>query len=56
MEELDNLGPLAVPALRYATMACNDGFSYNDDAQIEISGQDEIFHHRDANTLHRVSA
>ncbi|MDH3643586.1 MAG: heme-binding beta-barrel domain-containing protein [Gammaproteobacteria bacterium] len=33
----------------------NDSFSYDQDTQIEIKGKDELFHHRDANTLRRVS-
>jgi len=32
-----------------------DSFSYEEDTQLEIKGQPEIFHHRDRNTLQRVS-
>ncbi len=32
-----------------------DSFSYEEDTQLEIKGQPEIFHHRDRNTLRRVS-
>ena len=30
-------------------------FSYDEDTVLQIKGQDELFHHRDSNTLHRVS-
>jgi len=30
-------------------------FSYNEDTQLQIQGQDGIFHHTDANTLTRVT-
>ena len=32
-----------------------NSFSYDEDTQIQIKGQSALFHHRDANTLHRVS-
>jgi hypothetical protein len=32
----------------------NDTFSYAEDTVLEIKGQSELFHHRDANTLRRV--
>ncbi len=38
------------------TVHDRDSFSYDEDTHIEIRDQAEIFHHRDANTLHRVSA
>jgi hypothetical protein len=31
-----------------------DSFSYDEDTVIQIKGQDELFHHRDKNTLRRV--
>lgn len=34
----------------------DDSFSYDEDTQIEIKGQAELFHHRDANTLRRVAS
>jgi hypothetical protein len=37
------------------TVHDNDSFSYDQDTQIVVKGQDELFHHRDANTLRRVS-
>jgi hypothetical protein len=30
-------------------------FSYDEDTVLQIKGQDELFHHRDSNTLRRVS-
>lgn len=33
----------------------DDAFSYEEDTQLEIAGRDGIFHHTDANTLHRVA-
>jgi len=32
----------------------NDRFSYEEDTQMRVRGQDEIFHHTDRNTLTRV--
>lgn len=32
-----------------------DSFSYKEDTQIKIKGQDNIFHHTDANSLQRIS-
>ena len=37
------------------TVHDKDSFSYNEDTVLQIKGQDELFHHRDSNTLHRVS-
>ena len=31
-----------------------DSFSYDEDTVLQIKGQDELFHHRDKNTLRRV--
>ena len=31
-----------------------DSFSYDEDTVLQIKGQDELFHHRDKNTLQRV--
>ena len=31
-----------------------DSFSYESDTQLKLKGQDDIFHHTDANTLTRV--
>ena len=33
----------------------DDSFSYAEDTVLQIKGQDEPFHHKDSNTLHRVS-
>jgi len=33
----------------------NDSFSYAEDTVMQIKGQDEPFHHRDKNTLRRIS-
>jgi hypothetical protein len=33
----------------------DNSFSYDEDTVIQIKGQDELFHHRDKNTLTRVS-
>jgi hypothetical protein len=33
-----------------------DTFSYDEDTQIRIKGQDQIFHHRDKNTLKRAKS
>jgi len=39
------------------TVTIHDGgrFSYDEDTQIKIEGQDEIFHHTDRNTLTKVT-
>ena len=36
------------------TIHDTDSFSYDEDTQIQIRGQNELFHHRDANRLSRV--
>jgi len=44
--------------LRYdltVTVNSDGSFSYEQDTQILIKGQSEVFHHIDKNTLHRVS-
>jgi hypothetical protein len=33
-----------------------DTFSYADDTQLKLRGRDELFHHVDKNTLHRVTS
>lgn len=33
-----------------------DTFAYDEDTQIRITGQDQLFHHRDKNTLKRVKS
>ena len=33
----------------------DDSFSYEEDTVLQIKGQDELFHHRDSNTLQRVA-
>jgi len=37
------------------TIHDQDSFSYDEDTVLQIKGQDELFHHRDSNTLQRVS-
>ena len=37
------------------TIHDKDSFSYDEDTVLQIKGQDELFHHRDSNTLQRVS-
>lgn len=32
----------------------DNAFSYSEDSQIKIKGREEIFHHTEKNTLHRV--
>jgi hypothetical protein len=36
------------------TVHNSERFSYDQDTQLAINSQEQIFHHRDANTLHRV--
>lgn len=36
------------------TVHSANSFSYDEDTQLKILGQSNIFHHRDKNTLHRV--
>jgi len=37
------------------TYSDSDSFSYEEDTQLKIKGQDRIFHHTDKNTLKRIS-
>jgi hypothetical protein len=38
------------------TIHDEDTFSYEEDTQLRIKGQDQLFHHRDKNTLKRVKS
>jgi hypothetical protein len=40
--------------LRISIAADGMSFTYDEDTQLRIKGQAEIFHHRDSNTLKRV--
>jgi hypothetical protein len=37
------------------TVHGTDSFSYDEDTQLQIKGQADVFHHRDRNTLQRVA-
>jgi len=37
------------------TIHADGSFTYDQNVQIQIKGQSELFHHRDGNTLHKIS-